>query len=71
MQELIQPVLIVNKIDRTILELQVDGEKMYEIFVKVIDGVNNVIGTYVNEKAMGKIVLNPTIGNVSFGSGKD
>jgi translation elongation factor EF-G len=37
MQEKIKPVLVVNKIDRSILELQHDGEAMYQGFTKVID----------------------------------
>lgn len=37
MAEKIQPVVVVNKIDRPILELKQDGEAMYQNFVKVID----------------------------------
>jgi elongation factor 2 len=49
MAELIKPVLMVNKIDRGILELQVDGETMYNTFVKVIENTNVIIATYENE----------------------
>jgi len=37
MAEKIQPVIVVNKIDRSILELKSDGEAMYQNFVKVVD----------------------------------
>jgi len=70
MQERIKPVLFVNKVDRNILELQVDGETMYSNFVRVIDNVNGIISTYEDE-AMGTIDLHPGTGNVAFGSGKE
>ena len=44
--EKIKPVLIVNKIDRAILELQVDGEAMYQNFLRVVESVNVIIATY-------------------------
>lgn len=44
--ERIKPVLMVNKIDRGILELQVSGEEMYQRFLRVIESVNVVISTY-------------------------
>jgi elongation factor 2 len=44
--ERIVPVLMVNKIDRGILELQVSGEEMYQRFLRVIESVNVVISTY-------------------------
>merc|ERR1712139_617345 len=70
MQERIKPVLFVNKVDRNILELQVDGETMYSNFVRVIDNVNGIISTYEDD-AMGALELHPGTGNVAFGSGKE
>lgn len=58
MQERIKPVLMINKVDRAILELLHDGEQIYQNFVKVIDMVNVIVSTYQNE-AMGEIVLDP------------
>mmetsp|Transcript_71188 Transcript_71188/g.98901 ORF Transcript_71188/g.98901 Transcript_71188/m.98901 type:complete len:167 (+) Transcript_71188:107-607(+) len=46
MQEKIKPVVMINKIDRSILELKLDGESMYQNFVRVIDCVNVIISTY-------------------------
>ena len=51
--EKIKPVLIVNKIDRAILELQVDGEAMYQNFLRVVESVNVIIATY-ETKDMGE-----------------
>jgi len=70
MQEKIKPVLMVNKIDRSILELKLDGEAMYQSFLRVIDMANVVIETYKSED-MGEIQCDPSVGNVAFGSGKD
>lgn len=70
MQEKIRPVLFVNKVDRNILELQVDGEVMYQNFVKTIENVNVIVGTYESED-MGSLEIHPSRGNVAFGSGKD
>lgn len=70
MQEKIRPVLFINKVDRNILELQVDGEVMYQNFVKTIENVNIIVGTYESED-MGSLEINPAKGNVAFGSGKD
>jgi elongation factor 2 len=70
MQEKIKPVLVVNKIDRAILELQLDGESMYQNFIKVIDQVNVIIDTYQNEE-MGNLLVAAEDGSVCFGSGKD
>ena len=70
MQEKIRPVLMVNKIDRSILELKLDGEAMFQSFLRVIDMANVTITTYQAED-MGDIQVDPSKGNVAFGSGKD
>lgn len=70
MQERIKPVLIINKVDRAILELKQSGEEIYQNFVKVIDLVNSITSSYQSE-TMGDLNLDPTVGNVAFGAGKD
>jgi len=70
MQEKIIPVIIVNKVDRHLLELKYDGETMYQNFVRVIDMVNVIVTTY-EDKDMGECICEPGRGNVAFGSGKD
>ena len=37
---------MINKIDRGILELQVNGEEMYQRFCRVIESANVTISTY-------------------------
>ena len=70
MQEKIRPVLMVNKVDRAILELQLDAENIYKNFVRVIERVNVVVSNF-SQADMGEVELDPTKGNVAFGSGKD
>jgi len=70
MQEKIKPVLMVNKVDRAILELQLDGEQIYKNFDRVIQRTNVVVANFAQED-MGLVELDPTVGNVAFGSGKD
>lgn len=70
MQERIKPVLIINKVDRAIIELKHSGEEIYHNFVKVIDVVNSIMASYQGE-TMGDLTLDPILGNIAFGAGKD
>lgn len=70
MQERIKPVLMINKVDRAIIELKLGGEDIYKNFCRVIDRVNSVISNFT-QPAMGKLEIDPIVGNVAFGSGKD
>eukprot|EP00567_Pseudictyota_dubia_P011167 CAMPEP_0197436758 /NCGR_PEP_ID=MMETSP1175-20131217/4166_1 /TAXON_ID=1003142 /ORGANISM="Triceratium dubium, Strain CCMP147" /LENGTH=880 /DNA_ID=CAMNT_0042966137 /DNA_START=56 /DNA_END=2698 /DNA_ORIENTATION=- len=67
-QERIKPVLMLNKLDRAVLELQLPPEEAYVSFQKAIENVNVIIATYEDE-ALGNITLEPTAGKVAFGSG--
>ena len=69
LQEKIRPVLMVNKVDRGILELQVDGETMYQTFNKVVENVNVIISTYEDESMGVDLQVYPNEGTVAFGSG--
>jgi len=68
LQERVRPVLMVNKVDRGILELQMDGEEMYRQFRKVVEDVNVIVSMYSDE-LMGEVQLDPSVGTVAFGSG--
>lgn len=70
MQEKIRPVLFINKIDRKILEHQVESEDIYNGLQKTIENFNLIVSTYEHED-MGSLLVEPTLGNVAFGSGKD
>ncbi|VEU20320.1 DEKNAAC101232 [Brettanomyces naardenensis] len=66
--ERIKPVLIINKVDRAILELQVDKEELYQTFLRTIESVNVVISTY-QDQVLGDVQVYPYKGTVAFGSG--
>jgi len=64
--EKIKPVLFVNKIDRGILELQVDGETMYQNFQRVIENANVIIATYECDDMGESQQVDPTNGTVAL-----
>lgn len=66
--ERIRPVLMVNKMDRMLLELMVEKEECYQTFRRTIESANVIIGTY-NDPAMGDLQVSPQKGTVAFGSG--
>ena len=66
--ERVKPVLMVNKVDRALLELQLPAEELYQAFCRAIESVNVIVATY-NDEALGDVQVHPTIGTVAFGSG--
>jgi len=66
--ERIKPVVIINKVDRALLELQLSKEDLYQNFARVIESVNVVISTYF-DKALGDSQVYPEKGTIAFGSG--
>ncbi|KAG2370663.1 hypothetical protein C9374_014705 [Naegleria lovaniensis] len=71
LQEKIKPVLVINKVDRVIEELQFSPEEAYQNFQRIIESVNVLISTYgVEDDLYKNLQMDPTIGNVAFGSGK-
>ncbi|KAI6244850.1 Elongation factor [Erysiphe necator] len=66
--ERIKPVVIINKVDRALLELQVTKEDLYQSFSRTIESVNVVISTYL-DKSIGDVQVYPQKGTVAFGSG--
>merc|ERR1712224_634092 len=68
LQERVKPCLFVNKVDRCILELQMDPEDMYSRFRNAIENVNVIVSTY-HDELMGDVQVKPELGTVAFGSG--
>ena len=77
MAEKIKPVLMVNKLDRAFLELQMDSEEAYQKFRKLVQSVNVIIAPFeaddivkdAAEGGMGALQIDPASGNCAFGSG--
>ena len=66
--ERIKPVLMINKVDRAMLELQVSKEDLYQSFARTVESVNVIIATYF-DKNLGDVQVYPDRGTVAFGSG--
>jgi elongation factor 2 len=66
--ERIKPVCVINKVDRALLELQVDKEALFQTFLRTVESVNVIISTY-HDAALGDVQVYPEKGTVAFGSG--
>eukprot|EP00184_Porphyridium_aerugineum_P004122 CAMPEP_0184695842 /NCGR_PEP_ID=MMETSP0313-20130426/3346_1 /TAXON_ID=2792 /ORGANISM="Porphyridium aerugineum, Strain SAG 1380-2" /LENGTH=842 /DNA_ID=CAMNT_0027154369 /DNA_START=119 /DNA_END=2647 /DNA_ORIENTATION=- len=62
------PVVAINKLDRTFLELQLQPEEMFQCFQRVIDNVNAVNATY-QDPSVPNHKVSPDNGTVAFCSG--
>lgn len=68
--ERIRPILFLNKMDRALLELQLDTEELYLTFQRIVENVNLIIATYNDDSGpMGEVSVDPSKGSVGFGSG--
>merc|ERR1719239_161622 len=68
--ERIKPIVFMNKMDRALLELQLDEESLYKTFERIVENINVIIATYNDEDGpMGNIQVSPDNGTVGFGSG--
>ena len=62
--ERIKPIVFMNKMDRALLELQLDQEDLYQTFQRIVESVNVIIATYSDEDGpMGNIMVSciPTV----------
>ncbi|KAJ7159068.1 P-loop containing nucleoside triphosphate hydrolase protein [Mycena crocata] len=66
--ERIKPVVVINKVDRALLELQIGPEVLYQSFCRTIESVNVVITTF-HDPALGDVQVHPEAGTVAFASG--
>ena len=68
--ERIRPVLFMNKMDRALLELQLEQEELFLTFQRIVENVNVIIATYCDDDGpMGIVRVDPSNGSVGFGSG--
>lgn len=68
LSERIKPVMTINKLDRSFLELQLDPEDMYQNFARIIETANVIMATYQDE-ALGDVTVYPDKGTVAFSAG--
>merc|ERR1711937_513168 len=68
--ERIRPVLFMNKMDRALLELQLDQEELFQTFQRIVENVNVIVATYADDDGpMGVVRVDVNNGSVGFGSG--
>lgn len=68
--ERIKPVLLLNKMDRALLELQLEQEDLFLTFQRIVENVNVIIATYADDDGpMGTVRVDPSNASVGFGSG--
>lgn len=62
--ERIKPVLMMNKMDRALLELQLGPEELYQTFQRIVENVNVIISTYGEDEhgPMGSIMVSASWG---------
>jgi len=54
--ERIKPILFMNKMDRALLELQLESEDLYQTFQRIVENVNIIIATYSDDSGpMGEV----------------
>lgn len=57
--ERIKPILFMNKMDRALLELQLESEDLYQTFQRIVENVNIIIATYSDDNGpMGEVQVN-------------
>ncbi|KAJ7264851.1 eukaryotic translation elongation factor 2 [Mycena haematopus] len=66
--ERIKPVVVINKVDRALLELKISKEELYQSLSRTIESVNATISIY-NDPALGDVQVFPDQGTVAFASG--
>merc|ERR1711881_287877 len=68
--ERIKPVVFMNKMDRALLELQLEQEDLFLTFQRIVENVNVIIATYADDDGpMGIVRVDPANASVGFGSG--
>jgi len=68
LKERAQPVIFVNKVDRLINEMKLDQKGMQDKFIKILLGVNKIIGAYAPEEKKKDWEVAVEKGNIAFGS---
>lgn len=63
LSERVKPVIVINKVDRALLELQTDKESLYQSFVRSVENINVIVATY-SDSALGDIQVSPEQGSV-------
>ncbi len=67
--ERIKPILFMNKMDRALLELQLQQEDLFQTFQRIVENVNVIIATYGDDSGpMGELQVRTIFPNQFFTS---
>ncbi len=68
LEERVQPILFINKVDRLIKELRLTSSEIQDKVMRIIRDFNNIIDFYGEPEFKNKWKVNPQKENVAFGS---
>ncbi|ADY02399.1 translation elongation factor aEF-2 [Vulcanisaeta moutnovskia 768-28] len=68
MEEMVRPVLFINKIDRLIKELRLNPNEIQERIIEIVKDFNNLIDMYADPNFKDKWKVDPSKGQVALGS---
>ena len=71
LEERVRPVLFINKIDKLIVELQLNEEQIQKKLDQIISRFNDLIETYAETEFKNQWKIDTSKGNVAFGSALD
>lgn len=71
LSERVKPVLMLNKMDRTLIENNFEAEEAYRSFQQTIDNINALLSIYSDKSlpSLAEYQVHPCDGTVAFGSG--
>ena len=68
LEERVRPILFINKVDKLIVDLQLDDEEIQEKLDQIISRFNDLIELYAEPAFKNPWKIDPSFGNVAFGS---
>lgn len=71
LEERVRPVLFINKVDKLIVELQLNEEQIQKKLDQIISRFNDLIETYAETEFKNQWKIDTSKGNVAFGSALD
>ncbi|MGC8982371.1 MAG: elongation factor EF-2 [Desulfurococcaceae archaeon] len=71
LEERVKPILFINKVDRLIKELKLSPSQIQQRLVQIVKDINTLIANYADKEFQKAWLLDPSKGQVAFGSARD
>lgn len=71
LEERVRPLLFINKVDRLIKELKLSPTDIQQRLVQIVRDINTLIANYADKEFQKAWLLDPSKGQVAFGSARD